>query len=102
MSENKYIQVVSTITKNLHKTPANECKEDLTLLIQKLVRFIGESDPTIFQKGLTDEQYMKKFFKIISSVAMDVINPFKRKEIEAKMNDFKEIFPLIQKYAEGI
>lgn len=102
MSEQTKEQIVAEISRKLveriNASTEAEVKKDFAHIATSIVEFVAMEDPTILNKGLEESQYIGKFVKLISGVAMDAINPFKRALMEKKFTKFTSLFPVIQKY----
>ncbi|HYD20029.1 MAG TPA: hypothetical protein VEB40_01040 [Flavipsychrobacter sp.] len=94
----EFEQLIADIDKRITDSPAERVKEEFRILIISIAKFAAQEDPSILQKGQDESALMRKFFKMISSIALDAVVPWKEKELQQKVNGLMQIWPIIQKY----
>lgn len=84
------------LEKKLNDVTPDQAKEDLKVLVMALVGFFGKENPKLFSPGKEEMWYVKEFLRTIVSVGTGAMMGG---DMETKVKDFMNLFPVIQRYA---
>lgn len=81
----------------LDNVSPDQAKEDLKVLVTALVGFFGEENPKLFTPGKEEMWYVKQFFTTVVNVGTGAMMP--GSDMNEKVKEFMNLFPVIQRYA---